>query len=262
MTAPANPVAEQVVFRSGDLQLKGLLWKPAGQGPFPAVLFNHGSAASYEKAFNAIGPVFAQRGYLLFTPYRRGHGLSADQGPYIGDLLAATLAREGVAARSALMMRLLETDHFQDQLAALAYLQGRDEVDTNRIAVAGVSFGGVQSVLAAARATGIKAAVDFAGAAMNWERSPLARERMLAEVAASRVPIFFVQAANDYSTAPTTELAARMREVGKAHRSRIYAAFGTTAAEGHGFGFFGAAIWGDDVFRFLDETLVADNLEA
>ena len=35
---------EMITFRSGDLELKGYLWKPSGDGPFPAVLWNHGSA--------------------------------------------------------------------------------------------------------------------------------------------------------------------------------------------------------------------------
>src|SRR4029453_9567466 len=32
-----------VVVQSGPLQLRAWLWRPKGQGPFPAVLFNHGS---------------------------------------------------------------------------------------------------------------------------------------------------------------------------------------------------------------------------
>jgi hypothetical protein len=36
---------DTVVVRSGSLSLRGVLWTPAGKGPFPAVLFNHGSYA-------------------------------------------------------------------------------------------------------------------------------------------------------------------------------------------------------------------------
>ncbi len=35
--------SEEVTFRSGTLTLHGYLWKPAGPGPFPAVLWNHQS---------------------------------------------------------------------------------------------------------------------------------------------------------------------------------------------------------------------------
>ena len=37
---------ETVVVPSGALQLKAFLWRPKGTGPFPVVLFNHGSVAS------------------------------------------------------------------------------------------------------------------------------------------------------------------------------------------------------------------------
>ena len=34
---------DTVLVQSGALTLRGLLWRPSGRGPFPAVLFNHGS---------------------------------------------------------------------------------------------------------------------------------------------------------------------------------------------------------------------------
>ena len=34
---------ELITFTSGDLALKGFIWKPEGPGPFPAILWNHGS---------------------------------------------------------------------------------------------------------------------------------------------------------------------------------------------------------------------------
>jgi poly(3-hydroxybutyrate) depolymerase len=40
----ARSVPPQTVeIASGNLRLKAFLWKPPGPGPFPAVLFNHGS---------------------------------------------------------------------------------------------------------------------------------------------------------------------------------------------------------------------------
>src|SRR5215475_3796067 len=82
--------SETVTFNNGDLVLHGLLYRPAGSGPFPAVLFNHGSAPGMlnTQAFDAIGPVITARGWAFFAPYRRGQGLSRDAGPYIGDEMA------------------------------------------------------------------------------------------------------------------------------------------------------------------------------
>ena len=36
-------IKQRVTFKSGSLTLVGYLFKPAGRGPFPAVLWNHGS---------------------------------------------------------------------------------------------------------------------------------------------------------------------------------------------------------------------------
>jgi dipeptidyl aminopeptidase/acylaminoacyl peptidase len=60
--------AEDVVtFSSGELTLHGALYKPEGSAPFPAVLYNHGSAPGMhsKEAFDALGPVFAKKGWIF-----------------------------------------------------------------------------------------------------------------------------------------------------------------------------------------------------
>ena len=156
--------AEIVSFSSGNLTLRGILHKPDGPGPFPAVLFNHGSAKDYSKEFDALGPVYVKHGWVFFCPYRRGQGLSAEAGPYIIDEVNRVGHADGLAAGSKTMVRLLETDHLNDQLAALAWLKKSDFVDPDRVAVSGNSFGGIQAVLGAERGS-YCAAVDSAGAA-------------------------------------------------------------------------------------------------
>src|SRR5712671_8026104 len=118
-------VAETVTFPSGEITLHGVLYKPEGTGPFPAVIYNHGSAPGMmsEQAFAALGPVFASHGWVFFGPYRRGQGLSASAGPYIGDQIAAAEQTGGISAGAAALVRILETDHLNDQLAALAWLR-------------------------------------------------------------------------------------------------------------------------------------------
>src|SRR5579864_2989763 len=118
-------VAETVTFPSGQITLHGVVYKPEGPGPFPAVVYNHGSAPGMmsEQAFAALGPAFAKHGWVFFGPYRRGQGLSASAGPYIGDQIAAAQKAGGVSAAASTMVRLLETDHLNDQLAALTWLR-------------------------------------------------------------------------------------------------------------------------------------------
>src|SRR5436190_4489892 len=110
LTTPLSTAAspDTVAFQSGTITLQGLLYKPSGPGPFPAVLYNHGSAPGMlsNEAFDAIGPKFAARGWVFFAPYRRGQGLSASAGPYIVDAIDTARKKGGMPARSAAMVSL------------------------------------------------------------------------------------------------------------------------------------------------------------
>ena len=153
---PTRPMNGTVVaFQSGALTLHGVMWKPEGPGPFPAVVFNHGSEFA-PRDLPELGPLFTRHGYVLFGPTRRGHGRSTDQAPYIGQVLAQERQQDGTAAWSRLLVRLLKTDHLDDQLAGLEYLKAQPYVDASRIAVMGGSFGGIQTMLAAEKARGIR----------------------------------------------------------------------------------------------------------
>jgi hypothetical protein len=59
---------------------------------------------------------------------------------------------------------------------------------------------------------------------------------MTEAVRQSQAPIFFFQAANDYSLEPTRQPGEEMRRAGRACEAKIYPAFGSSAADGHSFG--------------------------
>ncbi len=256
LLSPALSAGGAVVsFASGQLTLYGVLYKPDGKGPFPAVLYNHGSAPGMlnNQAFDALGPVFTTHGWVFFAPYRRGQGLSASAGPYIGDEIAAAEKNGGIPAGVETMIRLLETDHLNDQLAALAWLRKQSFVQQNRIAVAGNSFGGIEAVLGAERAS-YCAAIDASGGAESWKLAqPKLQEMMMQAVRNSRAPVFFFQAENDYDSSPSLILSAAMKDAGKESGVKIYPAFGKSAAEGHTFAYLGSSVWAADVFRFLQQ---------
>lgn len=203
-----------------------------------------------KQAFDALGPVFATRGWVFFGPYRRGQGLSESAGNYIGDEISQAREAGGMAAAAATMVHLLESDHLNDQLAALAWLKNQPFVEPGRIAVGGNSFGGIEAVLGAERG-GYCAALDSAGGAQSWAQAPQLQELMRRAVRNSAAPVFFFQAANDYDLAPSRSLAAVMRDAGKPYRLKIYPAFGKSADDGHTLGYFGASVWADDVLQFL-----------
>jgi carboxymethylenebutenolidase len=246
---------DTVVVRSGNLSLRGVLWTPAGKGPFPAVLFNHGSYAHGDtltsQDLGALGPVFARHGYVFLFLCRRGIGLSKDQGPADGDLMADALAARGQDGRNEIQLQLLEGEELNEAIAGLAFLRALPQVDPRRIAVAGHSFGGSLSLFLAARDTTLRAAVIFSGSARSWGPSPKLRAALLA-AAHHTPPTYFIHAANDYSTDPGKVLAAEMQKLGRRHRLTIYPAFGRTSREGHNFLFRDPRMWEADVFAFLD----------
>ena len=205
-----------------------------------------------KEAFDALGPVFASNGWVFFGPYRRGQGLSASAGKYIGDEITAATKTGGVAGGAATMVHLLETDHLNDQLAASGWLRTQKFVKPDRIAVAGNSFGGIEAVLGAERGS-YCAAIDSAGGAQSWAQAPELQSLMIRSVRHSRAPIFFFQAENDYDLSPSRVLSDAMREAGKEFELKIYPSFGKSVQDGHTFGYFGSSVWADDVFRFLNK---------
>lgn len=257
-TAAAQAITgpDTVLVQSGALTLRALLWRPVGSGPFPAVLFNHGRHGTGEPIDMGepavIGPVFARHGFVLLYLFRQGVGLSTGQGTAEGDLMERAMAAEGQQGRNREQLQLLEKDELNEALSALAVLHHRREVDPNRVAVAGHSFGASLTLLLAERDTSLRAAVVFSGSAVSWDRSPELRRRLEEAVGRVVAPVFFIHAANDYSVAPGTTLAAEMERLGRPHRLKVYPAVGRTPAEGHALVYLRVAEWEPDVFDFLD----------
>ncbi len=232
--------------------LSGALYLPEGTGPFPVLLYSHGSAAGAlsNKAFEAIAPQFTSRGWAVFAPYRRGQGLSREAGPYVGNEIDAARKAGGLGRAQTLLARLLATDHMDDQAQAFAWLTRQPFADRRRIAAMGNSFGGVIALLSAERLA-VCAAVDAAGAAESWQRSPALRALMTAAAGHARAPVLFIQAGNDFDLTPSRSLHAAMRQAGKPAEIRLYPPFGATPRDRHAFAYRGAAIWADDVHAFL-----------
>lgn len=245
---------DTVVFASGSLHLRGLLWKPLGKGPFPAVLYNHGSEAHPEKFVSGTSKIFLEHGYAFFAPFRRGQGLSIGQGKYIIDEADSASSVGGSDARLSLIINRLETSQLDDQLAAMKFLQSQPGIDANRIAIIGISFGGIQTMQMASHHTNIKAALNFAGAAMIWNKSPKIGEWMKQMIKDVNVPVYFIQAENDFNIQPSIVLAEEMKRLGKPYELKIYPPRGTTAMQGHTF-IDEVNIWAPDVFPWLDKIV-------
>jgi len=226
--------------------LGGYYFVPGGTGPFPAVLWNHGSER-HPGSQSELANFYVSRGFVFFVPHRRGQGRSP--GPYIMDEIRGTRGAAVVAAQE---RASLDVD------AALRWLYQRPEVDSRRVVVSGCSFGGIQTILAAERFREVRAFVAFAPGAMSWSEVRL-RERLERALSKASAPVLIVQAQNDFDLGPSEDLG-RIAATGGG-RSIVYPAFGSSHRDGH-WGFAtsraGIDIWADDVMAFIATAMGTD----
>ena len=244
-TTSAAPVELFLPGKAGKLQ--AWLWRPSGPGPFPVVVYNHGSERDPIAGTRAaIGPFFVQHGFAVLFPTRRGAGKSA--GTFWQD--AVDKLPKDEKERETIAQLLLGND---DVVSAIEWTRAQPWAQRDQINVAGCSFGGIETLFTAERAIpGLHAAVDFAGASMAWASSPTLRERLVKAAESAKVPVFFAQAENDFNTAPSTILSDAMRSKKMFYGVHIYPPFGTTPMQGHaGFCLRGTDVWGADVLQFL-----------
>lgn len=149
MTAAADSLREtddkpeDVTFYSDGVRLAGEVFLPAGGAPgerHPAVVVCHGFGGIKQFFVGDIARALAAQGFLALTFDYRGYGES--DGP---------------------RNRLFPLEQVDDCIAAVTYLRTRDDVDPERIAAYGTSFGGGIAIAAASTEPRIKAVVCGVG---------------------------------------------------------------------------------------------------
>jgi dienelactone hydrolase len=131
----AEPEYEQLAFQSTDnahTSITGLLFRPAGQGPFGAVVGIHGCNGLFEKDGSPVeqyvswGRILREAGYVVLLLDGLGsRGIPSLCGGYRGPISV----RE-------------DREIVSDAYGALLYLQNRGDVRPSAVAVLGWSFGG------------------------------------------------------------------------------------------------------------------------
>ena len=139
--------------------LAATVLRPEAQGPFGAVILNHGvSASARERAressdllINAAA-VFARRGYVVVMPLRRGFGTTGGE------------MAEDPGSCSNPDYRTAESNAADDVMAAYDYARALPYVDGNRMILAGQSAGGMVALYTAGTRTppGLQAVLAFA----------------------------------------------------------------------------------------------------
>jgi carboxymethylenebutenolidase len=247
---------QRITFKNGDLTLVGYLFRPDGAGPFPAVVWNHGSERNPGGGpqFDSVAAIFVPAGYVVFAPMRRGH--SDSEGEYIVSAREREAARNGAAAGQRLVTRLLETSQLEDQLAGLEALKQLPFVDNTRLVVTGCSFGGIQTLLGAEANVGYRAAISISPAALNWGHNPDLETRLKQAVNRIDVPVFLIQPPKDASLGPARVLGPMLERRNTLSRVRIYPPEGPEDQQQHCFGGArGMHVWGADAVAFLKDVL-------
>jgi dipeptidyl aminopeptidase/acylaminoacyl peptidase len=244
--------AERIVrwTASDGTTIEGLLRMPAGEPPYPTVMWVHGGpvAAVGRYAPTVLGAIQAEAGYATLHPNPRG---STGRGRAFA---AAVVGDMGGADA-------------QDLLAGVEWLIEEGIADPSRIAVAGVSYGGYMAALLPSLSDRFAAAIvsspltDFVAAyyasslsafvhdyigghpatdtARYIERSPVFAGQRL------RTPTLITNGARDRATpmGQSVELFRALREQGTDAELVIY------PTEGHGFS--DVATRGDWIGRML-----------
>jgi dienelactone hydrolase len=244
----------EVFYSSGNLRIQAYLYKPDGDGPFPVVIYNHGSRDGRERAsvpFQYVGKILTNAGYAVLVPERRGYGKSD----------GSAWSEEVRNSPNGLIARLqAETD---DVLAAIDYLRDIRFIDTTRMGIMGWSFGGIVTMLALSRSTAFLVAIDQAGGALAWDRNAHVRNALIAAAEKADTPTLFMVANNDRTTSSVTTLADIFEKRGVPHRTIIYKSFAPTQGYGGGapghavFSAQGVSVWESDVVQFLGRYLSA-----
>ena len=194
---------------SGRYEIAATILRPEGDGPYGAVVLNHGVAASArERARESAGlligaaSVFARRGYVVVMPLRRGFGATGGQMAEDPGSCANPDYRKAEQAAAA------------DVMAAYDYARTLPYVDGSRMILAGQSAGGMVSLFTAGTRSppGLVAVLNFAGGRGGDPQLSPGLPCAVEPVAkvldglgkTTRVPVLFNYAENDLFFSPKT----------------------------------------------------------
>jgi dienelactone hydrolase len=170
--------------------LEATLHRPQPTGRFPVMVFNHGSTGpgaipvTLTLKFPIVARYFVERGFTLLVPMRRGRGQS--EGTYQESYQCGSEA-SGIAAA------------VENLDGVFQFLREQPWADVKRIAIAGVSRGGMLAVVyAGRRPEAVAGVINFVGGWM-WERCvPDANGRFFSDAARqARVPMLWLYADHD-----------------------------------------------------------------
>lgn len=246
MTAQSAP--ERVLFLSGVHTLAGHVYKPAGKGPFPAVVYNQASmntVPAKAKPFETLAHMFTSKGWAFFVPGRHQLGPvkeNRDQKPGPDELLFREHDKQAA-----------------NLTGAVAWLKSESYVDSRRVVVIGESAGAVSTLFAADKNMGVCAMVLFAPGTQVLKNESFKLKMRLATLNA-KAPIFLMQTQNDYNLLPIDILGLELEKKGGVDRFKVYPPHGTLPSHAQKFPSEGYAVWQTDFFSFVTDVIEASTV--
>jgi len=229
-------------------------FRPAGAGPFPILILNHGRATNNRNEpprfrYTRQARYFVERGFAVFEPTRIGYGaymtqFDPEDSGNCGSRDYAPMAKAGSA----------------EILAVLDYARQQPDIDSRRVVLVGQSVGGYLTVAtAAANPDGLVGAINFAGGAggdpVAHPGNPCAPQRledMYAQFGkTAKVPMLWIYTENDLFFGPSHSKSwqAAFAKAGGDVDYRLLPPF---AKNGHTLFSSGPDIWEPVVGPFLD----------
>jgi dienelactone hydrolase len=140
--------------------------KPQHDGPYPTIIFNHGSTgrgqnkALYSRTIcpAVVGNYFVDRGWVALFPQRRGRGKS-------GGVYGEGLASDGSGYSCDIEIAMAGFERaVEDVDAVVRYVRERSDVNQDQLVIGGVSRGGILAIAyAGMRPNTFRGAVNFNG---------------------------------------------------------------------------------------------------
>lgn len=176
----------------GDTQVSGILLKPEGKGPFPAVVISHGLGGSAESFGLVKATEMLKWGIVCIAPEYTHSGRVMAR-PAAGGARGPTPANAGASE-----------ENLRRASVCISILRSMPEVDAKRIAAYGHSMGGFVTISLAAQLPELKAAA-ITGSGLALRAGYAAPSTGTAEKI--RTPFLMLHGTNDTTVRPEQSLA-------------------------------------------------------